>query len=45
MEVEIRGHMLEEHTSIEGLDKPEMLTRQELEANPHTTVGWSGPMR
>ena len=33
------------HTSVEGLDNQEMLTRQELEAAPSTMVGYSGPMR
>ena len=31
------------HTSLEGLDKCEMLTRNDVKATPHGTGGWSGP--
>ena len=30
-------------TSKEGLDKCEMLARNDIKATPHDTGGWSGP--
>ena len=30
-------------TSVEGLDKCEMLTRNDINATPHDTGSWSGP--